>query len=333
MPAGRVGVQVAATTPPSQLAEVAAEAERLGYGEIWLAEDYFELGGIASVATVLGETREVPVGLGVLASRVRHPAVTAMELATLSAFHPGRFMAGLGHGVPSWMAQMGLRPKSFIRSMREAATGIRRLLDGEQLTEEGEYYDFDEVQLLHPPPEHVPLYFGVHGPRSLQLSGELADGTLLGWFSSPDYVRWARERIDEGREKVGRTDSHAVVALCIISISDDDPDGARAELAEWASDFLAGQAGLPETLATEAGRELDAAVKARGESTEPLPDELISRFMAAGDTAQCALMVERLLDAGADRVVLVPNPAGVRSTEAMVAQVRAATTLLGLGGI
>ena len=29
------------------LGEVVAEAEQLGFSEIWLAEDYFELGGIA----------------------------------------------------------------------------------------------------------------------------------------------------------------------------------------------------------------------------------------------------------------------------------------------
>ena len=39
-------------------------------------------------------------------------------------------------------------------------------------------------------------------------------------------------------------------------------------------------------------------------------------------------MIRRLLDAGADRVVLVPNPAGLRITDAMVDQIRAAAALL-----
>ncbi len=323
-----VGIQVGATTPPAELAAIVAESERLGYDEIWLAEDYFELGGIASVSNALAATREVPIGLGVLSARVRHPAVTAMELANVSAAYPGRFVAGLGHGVPYWMAQMGLRPKSLIRSLREAASSIRRLLDGEELTEVGEYYTFDGVRLLHPPAVHVPLYFGVHGPQSLRLSGELADGTLLGWFSSPDSVRWARERIDEGRARAGRTDDHAVVALLVASISDDDPDAARAELAAWASESLASQAGLPATLATDSGHVLDAALKARDDEAGPLPESVIGEFMAAGTSADCRRYVERLRDAGADRVVLVPNPAGQRSTEGMLEQIRRAASLL-----
>lgn len=326
MPNRRVGIQVGATTSPGELRAAVAEVERLGYGEVWLAEDYFELGGIASVTAALSATRELPVGLGILSVRVRHPAVTAMELATVSALHPGRFMAGLGHGVPYWTEQMGLRPKSMIRSMREGASAIRRLLDGEELTETGAYYSFDHIRLLHPPAEYVPLYFGVHGPRSLQLSGELADGTLLGWFSSPDYVRWAREQIDEGRARGGRIDEHEIVALAVLSLDESDPDAARAELRAWSNEFLAAQAGLPETMATEAGQRLDVALKARGDG--PLPDDVIGQFMAAGSVADCRRYIERLLDAGADRIVLVPNPAGQRSTEGMLEQIRRGASLL-----
>ena len=326
---GRVGIQVAATTPPSRLRETVAEADRLGYAEVWLAEDYFELGGIASVTAALAATGEIPVGLGVLSARVRHPAVTAMELATLAGIYPGRFMAGLGHGVPEWTAQMGLRPKSLIRSLREAASAIRRLLDGEELTEAGEYHTFDHVRLLHPPSEHVPIYFGVQGPRSLSLSGELADGTLLGWFSSPDYVRWARERVDEGRSTAARTDHHAMVPLLVCSIDDRDPAAARAELRTWASGFLVAQAGAPEMLATPAGQRLADAVAARASADEVLPDEVIGEFMAAGSNDDCRGYVERLFDAGAERVVLVPNPSGQHSLEGMLEQIRRGANLLG----
>ena len=328
MPAARIGMQVAATTPPARLAEVVREVEALGYAEAWLAEDYFELGGVASATAALDATRSIPVGLGVLSARVRHPAVTAMELATLGSLHPGRFIAGLGHGVPHWTSQMGLRPKSLIGSLREATSGIQRLLDGETLSETGEYHVFDEVSLLHPPAEHVPLYLGVHGPRSLRLSGELADGTLLGWFSAPDYVRWARERIDEGRAAAGRTDDHAVVALLVCSLDDDDPAAARAELRAWASSFLARQVGLPQTVGTAPGRRLEAAIADRAPEEQSLPDEVIGEFMAAGTVADCRDFVERLFDAGADRVVLVPNPDGQRSFEGMVEQIRRGADLL-----
>ncbi len=189
---GRIGIQIGASTPPSQLVTIARLAEQLDYGEMWFAEDYFELGGIASVATALGATERIPVGLGVVAARVRHPAVAAMELATLGGAHPGRLIAGLGHGAPGWMQQMGLEPESPMGLLREATTAIRRLLDGDSVAEDGVYFKLRDVHLDHPPATRIPLYYGVQGPSSLRLSGELADGTLLGWFSSPGSVAWAQ---------------------------------------------------------------------------------------------------------------------------------------------
>ena len=74
-----IGIQIGASTSPADLPEVVRKAEELGYGELWLAEDYFQLGGIASAAIALAATDTIPVGLGVVAGVVRHPAVTAME--------------------------------------------------------------------------------------------------------------------------------------------------------------------------------------------------------------------------------------------------------------
>ena len=176
----------------------------------------------------------------------------------------------------------------------------------------------------------MPLYLGVHGPRSLALSGELADGTLLGWFSSPGYVAWARGQIDEGRRRAGRSDPHALVALCITGISERDPEEIRRELAAWAAPQLLAMVGTPLIGASAAGPQLARLVWSKGDEAAwaDLPDVLLDEFMAAGDTARCRAMVRRLLAAGADRVILVTNPAGVRSTLSMVEQIRSAAALL-----
>jgi hypothetical protein len=55
----------------------------------------------------------------------------------------------------------------------------------------------------------------VRGAKSLALSGEVADGTILVEGSTPSYVKWARERIDEGRRNASRTDDHQVTVYAI----------------------------------------------------------------------------------------------------------------------
>ncbi len=328
-----IGMQIGATTEPMDLRAAVAEAERLGYGEVWLAEDYFDLGGVASAAMALGSTDEIPIGLGVVAAPARHPAATAMEFATLGAAFPGRFMAGIGHGAPGWVRQMGLQPASPMELLREATDAIRRLLHGDELSRDGDYFSFDLVRLSHPPAEPIPIFAGVQGPASLRLSGELADGTLLGWFSSPSYVSWARSRIDEGRTRAGRTDLHELVALCVLSISDDEPDVAHREVGEWATRNLAAMTESPQLELSPARGDLLAAIEhARHDpSNRALPADLLREFVAVGDAASCQATIDELLDAGADRVVLVPNPAGLRSTAAMVEQMHAATALTAAG--
>ena len=229
---------------------------------------------------------------------------------SLAGAHPGRLMAGLGHGSPGWVDQMGLGVDSPIRLLREVTTAIRSLLDAEAVTASGGHFVFDRVQLDHPPAERVPLYYGVMGPASLRLSGELADGTLLGWFSSPGYVRWARTKIGEGRARAGVSRPHHLAVLCLLSASDSDPSGERERLAGWAAPMMPGMMSSPL---------LDEAITGTG-----APDPELSGFVASGSPDQCAEVIEGLLDAGADRVVLVPNPAGRISTEEMVEQMELA---------
>lgn len=330
MSSGRIGIQLGATTAPGDIAAVAREAERLGYGEIWMAEVYFQLGGVSSVATALAATERIPIGLGVVAAAVRHPAAAAMEFATLGAIYPGRFMAGLGHGAAGWVRQMGLQPDSPLGILREATDSVRQLLDGAEVTQAGDYFTFDGIRLRHTPTTRTPLYLGVHGPGSLRLSGELADGTLLGWFSSPGYVAWARKRIDEGRSRAGREDHHEVVVLCLLSISEDDPAQARKDLGSWAAPMLAAMGESPQLKFSDEGKQLAAYFDGdmEGALASGPPDLLLGEFVAAGDPATCAATIERLLQAGADRVILVPNPAGYRATAEMVEQMQIGAKLI-----
>jgi alkanesulfonate monooxygenase SsuD/methylene tetrahydromethanopterin reductase-like flavin-dependent oxidoreductase (luciferase family) len=323
-----IGVQVGATTSPSDLMSIVSETEVLGFGEVWLAEDYFDLGGIASTAAALAATERIPVGLGVVAAAVRHPAATAMEFATLEGLFPARLMAGIGHGAPGWVSQMGLEVGSPVALLKEVTSAVKDLLLGHELNAKGDYFGFDRIRLRHAPRTPPPVYLGVHGPVSLRLSGALADGTLLGWFSSPAYVTWARERIHEGRDRAGRSSDHQLVALCVASISLTEPEQARLDAARWAGPILASMVESPQLKASTVRNELVAWLE-RGHH-DSVPGEILDEFVAAGDPEQCQTMVSRLLDAGADRVVLVPNPAGFRSTSVMVEQIRIASTLLEL---
>lgn len=222
-----VGLVLGSALPPEDIPTVARRGEELGFGELWLAEDYFFTGGISGATAVLAQTTEVPVGLGIVSAMVRHPGVLAMEIATMARMYPGRVHPGIGLGVPAWIDQMGLTPPSQLGAMRECVGSVRRLLDGEELTEKGKSFEFKSVKLTHPvSSERVPLYMGVVGPRMLKVSGEIADGTVISVLAGTEYLRWARQQIDEGRTAAGRTDPHRIVTFTFFSV-DEDGDVAK----------------------------------------------------------------------------------------------------------
>ncbi len=174
-----VGAIARPSLPPEKIGEVALAAEAAGLDELWLWEDSFWEGGISMSAAVLGMTQRLRVGIGLLPLPLRNVALAAMEIAAVDRTFPGRFIAGLGHGVQEWMGQSGVRAASPLTLMREYVPALRSLLAGERVTTTGEYVNLREVQLAWPPETTPMINLGATGPKSLRLTGEIGDGTIL----------------------------------------------------------------------------------------------------------------------------------------------------------
>jgi alkanesulfonate monooxygenase SsuD/methylene tetrahydromethanopterin reductase-like flavin-dependent oxidoreductase (luciferase family) len=256
--------------PPERLRSVARVADDAGLDELWLWEDCFWGSGIATAASVLAWTERLRVGVGLLPVPLRNVALAAMEMATLHRLYPDRAVIGVGHGVQDWMAQVGAQVDSPLTLLREHLTAYRALLRGERLTTHGRYVRLDEVALDWPPVSPPPVLAGATGPRTLRLSGELADGTILTASTSPDQVREACALVEEGRAAGGRTDPHAMVVYLHAATG---PDANERMAAEFA-----------------------------GEGAGTFPDAAV-----AGDARAIADAVERWAAAGAGTVVLQPT--------------------------
>ena len=298
---------IGSSLDPAQIPRAAKLGEEKGFAELWVPEDYFFTGGISGATAALSATSKVPVGLGIVSAMVRHPAVLAMELSTMSRIFPERVWPGIGLGVPFWLTQMGLYPKSQLTAMRECVTGLRSLHAGENLTREGDYFSFDAVQLTHPPSEELPLYMGVLGPKMLELSGEIADGTVVSVLAAPEYVRWLRERVGAGAAKAGRDASDHRVATFALFAADADGAKAKAAVRPATSFYLSA---MPKSALTDVygvGDELwEMAQGGQDQIDKAMPDQWLEDLVVAGEPDECAEKIKRLLDAGSDSVVLFP---------------------------
>jgi 5,10-methylenetetrahydromethanopterin reductase len=320
MPDGlSVGVSIASTIPVARLIESYRLAEQSGFDELWIHEDYFYHGGFAAAAMALTATTRITVGIGVVSALVRHPAVTAMEIATLAGAHPGRLRVGIGHGAPEWMRQLGLKPKSPLGALREVLTSVQRLLRGETLSQSGLFH-FDAVRLAYPSPD-VPLYTGVIGPKSLALSGEIADGTVVTVMAGPKYVERARQITAEAAARAARASAHLLPTLTYCFI---DRDGAAARRAARAAIAQMLALAGPDLLTQVYG--IDDALRdmiARGGANvveAEMPDEWIDWFAAAGEPDRCLERLRSLQGAGSTSVILaLTEPATVRSSLSLLA--------------
>lgn len=219
--------------PPERLREVARAAEDEGLDELWLWEDCFWGGGIATAAAALAWTTQLRVGIGVLPVPLRNVALTAMETAALHRLFPGRVTIGVGHGVQDWMGQVGARPESPVTLLHEYVEALRALLRGERVTTHGRYVQLDDVQLGWPPAGAPAVLAGARGPRTLRLSGEVADGSILDRVTTLEEFRSAREAIDTARAAACRSDSHLIVQY--MAADPGAPDATAETVRSWAA--------------------------------------------------------------------------------------------------
>jgi len=201
----------------------------------------------------------------------RNVALAAMEIATIERLFPGRLVLGVGHGVQRWMEQVGAKVESPLTLMREYVPTLRRLLAGDEVTIDGRYVHLDAVRLDWPPLHPFPVWAAGEGPKTLRLTGEVADGTVLTSGTTVEGVRAAVELIAAGRADAGRPPEHPVALLLMAAFGGDEArDRMEVEFDDW------------------------------GMSGE-------QRVAAVGSIAEVADVVAQFRDAGVTNVVLQPT--------------------------
>jgi alkanesulfonate monooxygenase SsuD/methylene tetrahydromethanopterin reductase-like flavin-dependent oxidoreductase (luciferase family) len=221
--------------PPEDLRDAVVAAEAAGLAELWMWEDCFRPSAYAVAGAALAWTERLRIGVGISPLPLRNIAATAMEIATLERMFPGRLLPGLGHGVQSWMAQVGARPASPLTLMTEQLPALRALLAGERVSTEGRYVRLRDVALDWPPASAPRVYAAAEGPRTLRLAGAVADGVVLDSRHTPDELAAMIALVRDGRAEAGREGSADVVAYVVTAFGDDAAARAAAALGDAAS--------------------------------------------------------------------------------------------------
>ena len=205
-----IGLRLESNENWEQASTYVVEAEKLGVDFVWSHESW-GLDAATPLAFMAARTSRIRLGSGIMQAGTRTPALLAMTTMSLASMSGDRFVLGLGVSGPQVVEGWhGIRFDRPVTRMRETVDIVRRALRGERVTYHGRVYEVPlpggEGKSLRSSaaPRQVPIYLATLSPRSLEMTGEIADG-WLGTSFMPEHARVFFDHIEAGARRAGRS--------------------------------------------------------------------------------------------------------------------------------
>ncbi len=275
--------------PLDAVVEAARRAEGLGYEAVLVGEARLEADAFVTAAAVLGATQRVRCGPGIANAYDRHPVALARAAAALDRVAPGRALLGVGRSEPAYVE--GVLGAPWRPSPLEDTVVIAcELLAGRAVDHRGRRWS----ARIEAAPERsaaagrVPVLLAAVGERALRLAGAAADGVLLNYGASLEYVRWAAGVVRGAAAAAGRDPDEVDVYgyLLVACEGSDRLESVRRTLTELSAERVQALAlGLPPRL----------------------DDADLRRHAVVGTRDECLARVEEYRNAGVRCPVLMPS--------------------------
>lgn len=303
------GVSFDGFTPIAESVATAKLAEDAGARSFWVAEHLgFRESFVTSLA-IAQATRQARIFPTSVSPYLRHPLPTAMALASLAEFLPGRFGIAVGVGNPMFLRESGLTVEKPIKAVRDYVGAMRALLTTNPVAMEGATFTLNNARLAFRPDELPPIYLAPMGPQMLRLSGAIADGLVLSAGLTTAYVAQSLAlAADSARERgidPAQLRKTSYIYFCAGGDAQDRKDKLRQKLA-----FLFRNQNIADNIRSS-GLDIDqeaimAAIAQRDQAkaASHVPDAAIEVFTVSGDAAECRKRLREYLDAGLDELVL-----------------------------
>jgi alkanesulfonate monooxygenase SsuD/methylene tetrahydromethanopterin reductase-like flavin-dependent oxidoreductase (luciferase family) len=213
----RYGIAFDGRAPVAETLAFAQAAEARGFECAWVSEHLGHRDPFVYAAALLERTRRIAVGVGAMSPHYRHPAEIAMGVATLRETYGPRVRLMLGLGNPEQIAKLGGSTRAPARSVREAVTIVRALLEEGSADVRGDRFTAADVRMGSVAPAPVPIYVAAVRDGMLRVAGEVGDGVSLGAAASPRYVAHAVARARGAAAAIGRDPAKLAVTCNVIT--------------------------------------------------------------------------------------------------------------------
>jgi len=293
-------------------------AESRGFEAVWQAESRLVRDAIVPMAAYAAVTNRLKVGSGVINNWTRNIGLLASTFLTLDDLAPDRIICGIGAWWDPLAKNVGIDRTRPLKAMRETVNILKRLLNMERVTFEGEFIQVNGIELdvVHgrKEPRNVPVYIGATGDNMMEMTGEIADGAVLNYCVPPEYNTRALELLEAGAKKSGRKLEDIDRPQLVVCSVDNDHDKAIDTTRELLTQYLAQQPHI----AKASGVSKDVVEKIQSilgwpatheqiiKAKHLVPEELILRITASGTPDEARKKVNEYVQNGCTCPILYP---------------------------
>ena len=300
--------------------ELTKYAEQMGFESVWVCETRLVRDAISVLGGLATVTDKIKLGTGVINNWTRGPGLTALTFSTLYEISHGRSMLGIGAYWEPIAWNQGIERKKPLQAMREYVDVVRRLLNLETVTQEGEIVKVRDLKLdlghgASNSPRKVPIYIGATGLKMCKLTGEIADGILLNANLSVEYTQKCIESLENGAREVGRNPDELKTPQLLFCSMLEDGDKAR-DISRYLVTLYLGQqphmgiaSGLSEEFLGEINKELGGWPPKKGGAKAAMrlvDDSVVNMLTVSGTPDECKKKVKQYTEIGVDTPILIP---------------------------
>ncbi|MFZ3150360.1 MAG: LLM class flavin-dependent oxidoreductase [Anaerolineaceae bacterium] len=298
--------------------DIVRYAEAKGFEAVWQAESRLVRDAIVPMAAYAAVTDKIKVGSGVINNWTRNIGLLASTFLTLDDLAPDRIICGIGAWWDPLAKNVGIDRSKPLLAMEETVTVMRKLLNMERVTFNGEFVKVNGIELdvVHGrrEPRNVPIYIGATGDKMLEMTGRLADGVVMNYCVPVEYNDIAIEQLMVGLKQSGRTLEEFDRPQLVVCSVDEDHDKAIDTTRELLTQYLAQQPHI----AKASGVSKDVVIKIQEILGWPatheqiqrakhlVPEDLIHRITASGTPAEAKAKVQEYIDHGCTCPILYP---------------------------
>ncbi len=299
-------------------------AEAHGFEAVWQAESRLVRDAIVPMAAFAATTSRIKIGSGVINNWTRNAAIIAATFLTLDDLAPDRIICGIGAWWDPLAKKVGINRTKPLLAMREVVEVVRRLLNRERVSFQGEFVHLDDIELDvvygRKEPRNVPIYIGATGPQMMALTGEIADGVVLNYLVSPKYNEAAMQQLETGAKLTGRSVYNIDRPQLVVCSLDMDRKKALDASRKLVTQYLGQQphigkaSGVKQELLDEIGQVLTwpATEEQVMEAMKLVPDDVVQMITASGTPDEVKRKVREYVQNGATCPILYPLGSDVK---------------------